>query len=165
VDLSPNCLAYCRNRFKEFKNIEFYEGSGWNLSQIQSESVDFIWSFNAFVHMDLDIIKSYMKEIKRVLINGGKCAFDHPGRRHVFLRLDFINLLGRWGKAFYQFISLGYYDKQYGDGWRSNVSRKQIIKLIKEENFIILKHQKVKTYCENKRKYFFNDDMVLFAKE
>jgi SAM-dependent methyltransferase len=46
---------------------------------IGSASVQFIWSFDSFVHIEPDITELYMAEFARVLSPGGRCSIHHPG--------------------------------------------------------------------------------------
>ena len=53
LDLSDTCIERCRKRF--------------DLTDINSNSKDFIISFDSFVHMHEEVINSYLSEINRVL--------------------------------------------------------------------------------------------------
>ena len=44
-----------------------------------NNSVQFIWSFDSFVHIEPDITAAYMAEFARVLSPGGRCVIHHPG--------------------------------------------------------------------------------------
>ncbi|HWA89208.1 MAG TPA: class I SAM-dependent methyltransferase [Rhizomicrobium sp.] len=74
VDLSPSCIEHCRQRFAGATNIDYYVTDGMTLPDV---SADFVWSFDAFVHMDRDVIASYLKEIARVLKPGGGAVVHH----------------------------------------------------------------------------------------
>ena len=41
--------------------------------------IDFVWSYDSFVHMDRNVIGGYLKEIKRVLKIGGTSILHHAG--------------------------------------------------------------------------------------
>lgn len=75
VDLSPSCIEYCRARFAGADNIDYFVTDGTSLPP--DAQVDFVWSFDAFVHMDRDVIGSYLKEIARVLKPGGGAIVHH----------------------------------------------------------------------------------------
>ena len=55
----------------------YYVGNGEDLSQIESNSKDFVFSFDSFVHMDEEVISSYLGEISRVLKSKGYCWIHH----------------------------------------------------------------------------------------
>jgi ubiquinone/menaquinone biosynthesis C-methylase UbiE len=75
VDLSPSCIAYCRQRFADATNIDYFVTDGTSLPPVQG--LDFVWSFDAFVHMDREVIAAYLKEIARVLRPGGRAIVHH----------------------------------------------------------------------------------------
>lgn len=74
VDLSPSCIEYCRQRFTGAANVDYFVTDGTTLPDV---AVDFVWSFDAFVHMDRGVIASYLKEIARVLKPGGIAIIHH----------------------------------------------------------------------------------------
>ncbi len=67
VDLNSNCIDYCKRIFKKSTNIEYHTNNGRNLSMIDDKSVDFVFSWDSFVHIDLDDINEYIKEFSRIL--------------------------------------------------------------------------------------------------
>jgi len=52
---------------------------GHTIPMVASSSVQFIWSFDSFVHIEPDITTAYMAEFARVLSSGGRCVIHHPG--------------------------------------------------------------------------------------
>jgi len=74
VDLSPSCIDYCRKRFADARNVDYFVTDGTSLPQV---AVDFVWSFDAFVHMDRGVIGAYLREIARVLKQGGTAILHH----------------------------------------------------------------------------------------
>lgn len=77
VDISPNCLEYCRKRFDGKSNIDYFLGTGSSLPRHMDDVVDFVWSYDSFVHMDRDVILGYLKDMKRVLKPGGRAILHH----------------------------------------------------------------------------------------
>jgi ubiquinone/menaquinone biosynthesis C-methylase UbiE len=77
VDLSPNCIVYCKERFSDRSNIDYFVTDGISLPPDATAQIDFVWSFDAFVHMDRDVIAAYLKEIARVLKPGGGAIIHH----------------------------------------------------------------------------------------
>lgn len=76
IDLAEKCVEYCRKRFNNDKKLVFYQNNGLDLSMVADASVDFVFSFDSLVHVDLPTMKSYLFEIKRVL-KSGDVAFIH----------------------------------------------------------------------------------------
>jgi len=131
VDLNENCIKYCKQRFSDSSNIDYFVNDGKSLNFIIDESVDFIWSYDAFVHMDADVYDCYFSEFSRILKPGKKANIHHPGRADLFLAFSIMNRLGKYGKYAYRAISLRKLSREYGDGGRSNIS-KEIVRNIAE---------------------------------
>jgi ubiquinone/menaquinone biosynthesis C-methylase UbiE len=77
VDISEACISECRKRFKAASGAEFFVGSGRDLKNIPSSSIDAIWSFDVFVHVNPDECRSYICEFHRVLKDGGLAVVQH----------------------------------------------------------------------------------------
>ena len=128
ADLNPKCIEYCKNKFKSSSNISYFSNDGKSLSFVPDNSVDFIWSYDSFVHMEKDVIESYFKEFSRILKKGGKAIIHHAGRNDFFLSFSCLRQFGGVaGGHIYKKLTLGI-SKKY-DGWRADVSKKMIIKI------------------------------------
>jgi ubiquinone/menaquinone biosynthesis C-methylase UbiE len=127
VDLSPNCIEFCQRRFASHDNVEYLVNDGRSLQGVADDSVDFVWSYDAFVHIGADVIDHYLRELRRVLKPGGQAAIHHAGRTHSFLWLGFLRDFGALGTNVYKALSMGKVGDD--DGWRSNVSQRTIRQL------------------------------------
>lgn len=77
VDSSKRCVAFCRKKFRMLKNISVYRNNGKDLEMIPSNSIDFVFSFDSFVHFDLNVVERYIAEISRTLKDGGTGFIHH----------------------------------------------------------------------------------------
>jgi len=81
VDLVPECVDYCRKRFADDErlgHVRFELADGKNpLERVDDESIGFAFSWDSLVHCDLDTIKVYAVELKRVLAKGGYAFLHH----------------------------------------------------------------------------------------
>ena len=136
VDLSPNCIDFCRNLFVNRSNTIFVINDGKTLEGVKDASVDFIWSFDTFVHIEKYVINSYMREIFRVLKPGGRAVIHHSGRNHFFRWLGFMRHFGNPGNRFYRTISMCRTNDT--DGWRSNISKKMVRNLALKNGLAII---------------------------
>jgi SAM-dependent methyltransferase len=64
-------------RFSEFENFTYYELSDKSFicEPIESESIDFCFSYNVFCHFSNEAIREYLKSVHRVLKPGGDFVF------------------------------------------------------------------------------------------
>jgi ubiquinone/menaquinone biosynthesis C-methylase UbiE len=79
VDFGPSCVKFCKTKFSHLANAVFHINDGHSLPMVASNSIQFIWSFDSFVHIEPDITSGYMAEFARVLAPGGRCVIHHPG--------------------------------------------------------------------------------------
>ena len=77
VDLVPDCIGACRARFGEGAGIEYHVNDGRSLPMIGAASVDLVFSWDSLVHVERDVIESYVDEIARVLRPGGRGFLHH----------------------------------------------------------------------------------------
>lgn len=77
VDLSPNCIEACRRRFADSDNIELHVNDGRTLDAVADASIDFAFSFDSLVHVEADVIESYLAELRRVLTAEGVAFIHH----------------------------------------------------------------------------------------
>jgi SAM-dependent methyltransferase len=85
VELNSEFFPYLEERFPESKEkLRFYQTSGYELDGIESRSVDFVFSFGTFVHIDPDGIDAYLGEIRRVLRPGGTATIHYGDRTKKF---------------------------------------------------------------------------------
>lgn len=124
ADISPSCIDHCKKMLADKSHVEFHVNDGKALPVIPDQSIDFVWSFDSFVHIDKPTTASYISEISRVLKTGGKAILHHPGRAHSFLWLGFVRHWGEIGKQLYKLISMHRISDH--DGWRANISAKTI---------------------------------------
>ena len=82
VDLNESCVEFCKNKFKNSNNCTFYKNKGNSLDFMSSNSIDAIWSYDTFVHIDEETFISYLNEFKRVLKESG-VAIIHYSRGSV----------------------------------------------------------------------------------
>lgn len=79
VDIVPQFFDYLRSRFPEYAHkLRFYESSGSEINGIESESINYLLTFDAFVHIEPAGIREYLHEIQRVLTPGA-IAVVHYG--------------------------------------------------------------------------------------
>lgn len=81
VDITERTLELCRERLGDDPRVSYLRTDGSSLSGVPEESVDAVWSFDAFVHIAPVDVDAYLGEIARVLRAGGGALIHHTGRR------------------------------------------------------------------------------------
>lgn len=134
TDINQENIEFLKERFKNSKAVEVFRNSGADLRFIEGASASFVYSFDAMVHFDSDIIRSYIKEIRRILVPGGRafCHYsgfdqnptgtyrDHPGWRNFMSRELFEHWLSKEGfrilkSAYIQGVSVLTEDRTQSD--------------------------------------------------
>ena len=76
VDLNPLCIQKTKEKLGHHV-LAYFVGDGKSFPFIRDNSQDLVYSFDSFVHMHLNVIDDYLKEICRVLTPGGKGIIHH----------------------------------------------------------------------------------------
>jgi SAM-dependent methyltransferase len=77
VDASSECVEACSRRFAAESHLRCYLNDGRSLPMIADASVDFVFSFDSFVHLRRDLVEAYLSELRRTLKLGGKGFIHH----------------------------------------------------------------------------------------
>lgn len=89
VEFNPESFDCLRRRFPDLRFTP-YQTSGYEMDGVETASVDMVFTFDVFVHLEKEGIKAYLLEIERVLKPGGvavvhygdirkEIARDNPG--------------------------------------------------------------------------------------
>lgn len=108
VDISESCVQVCHEKFASTGKVTFAVGSGNDLSGVADSSVDTLWSFDVFVHINQAEVERYADEFRRVFKPGAVGIIHH----------------GSVGGT------LG--------GWRSNLTHDAMLNLLKQRGFEIV---------------------------
>ena len=90
ADISPACVETCRRRFADLPHAEFFLTDGVTLPFVAEGSVDAVWSFDVFVHINGDDVARYLDELARVMAPGARAVVHHgsEGGQHGGWRSD-----------------------------------------------------------------------------
>jgi ubiquinone/menaquinone biosynthesis C-methylase UbiE len=120
-------VAHCSERFAGNPRARFVVGSGHDLAASPDRSVDALWSFDVFVHINRAEVEDYAREFRRVLAPGGIGIIHHGavggtsgGWRSNLTGTDMTAILERHGLAVIQSIDhwsdgSTHYPLEYGD--------------------------------------------------
>lgn len=109
VDIAESCIRICRQHYGDKSGRTFLVGNGQDLAGISDASIDSIWSFDVFVHINIGETARYVNEFKRVM-RSGSVGVVHHGR-----------------------------DGGLSGGWRSNLTSEAFRGLLHDAGFRVLR--------------------------
>lgn len=62
VDLTPNCIEHCRQRFGR-KGMTYHTNDGRSLAMVEDGTIDFVFSVHSLVHADHDVMRGYVEQL------------------------------------------------------------------------------------------------------
>lgn len=77
VDINRENIDFCRERFKDKKNVRYVVNDGSSLQPVGDSTQTAVFSYDAMVHFELFDIFGYLVETCRVLQPGGMALFHH----------------------------------------------------------------------------------------
>ncbi len=77
IDLSGECVTACRSTFKEVDRAQFEENDGLSLDAAPDEHFDLVFSFDSLVHVEVDVMESYIPQILRKITPTGVAFLHH----------------------------------------------------------------------------------------
>ena len=77
VDITPECIEICKERFKNFMHVDYFVTDGRDLSFIPANSIDRIWSWDVFVHIQSEDVGNYIRQFADILVPGGRGIIHH----------------------------------------------------------------------------------------
>ena len=78
VDVSEKAIQLCKDRFADCSNIVFKLGNGSTID-LTDASIDAVWSYDVFVHITPVDVRTYFRELRRILKRGGRAVIHHAG--------------------------------------------------------------------------------------
>lgn len=77
TDVSENMIGHLKRRLEKFSNVRAVATSGYDLKEIESESVDVVYCTVVFMHLEEWERFSYVSEGWRILRPGGRMLVDN----------------------------------------------------------------------------------------
>lgn len=87
VDYHTEILGELR-RTLSLSNMKFVKNNGTDFPGIKARSIDFVFSFGCFVHLDEEIIAAYVKSIRRVLKPAGNAVIHYSDQSKVMAQIN-----------------------------------------------------------------------------
>jgi SAM-dependent methyltransferase len=77
VDMNPKCISMCRQRFVSANRALFFQNDGRSLRDVPEGCIDFVFSFDSLVHVELDVLGEYCQQIVEKLTTNGVAFLHH----------------------------------------------------------------------------------------
>ena len=79
ADVSEGAIEACRQLFAGDEHVRFIVTNGADLKGVANESIDYVWSFDVFVHIAPGDQAGYISEFARVMRPGARGVIHHAG--------------------------------------------------------------------------------------
>lgn len=77
TDIQPGNVAICRSRFADEPRVSAHVVNGYDFRPVADSSVTLVYCFDAMVHFDSDVVRSYLSDARRILKLGGRAFLHH----------------------------------------------------------------------------------------
>ncbi len=77
TDILQSNVDYCKARLGQHGNLRMLVNNGADFQPMPASSLTSIFCYDAMVHFDRRVVRSYLQDVARVLVPGGKALFHH----------------------------------------------------------------------------------------
>jgi SAM-dependent methyltransferase len=77
TDVSDRCITACRKRFGDVDDVRFHVTDGKSLAMVEDATIDFVFSFDSLVHVELDVMEAYVGQLADKLTPQGAAFLHH----------------------------------------------------------------------------------------
>ncbi len=119
ADISKTCISICKKRFKNSDNIQ-YHLINKRLDFLEIDSIDYVWSYDVFVHINPSDIEKYIVDISRILKPGGIAVIHHAGEN----------------------------SQKNKSGWRAFMTAKKFKEIIEQNGMILVEQNEILPHAD-----------------
>jgi hypothetical protein len=87
VDYYAELLEELKRNFSRHPNIKFVKNNGTDFPGIAARSVDYLFSFGTFVHLEFNAIESYLLNIKSIMKPGANVVIQYSDKTKIMAQL------------------------------------------------------------------------------
>lgn len=87
VDYHSELLKELRKNF-DMRNIIFIKNNGTDFPGIKEGSIDYLFSFGTFVHLDKHLIEAYLKNMKPIIEHGANIVIQYSDKTKIMAQLN-----------------------------------------------------------------------------
>jgi len=87
IDCHAELLQELKRNFRR-DNMRFIVNNGCDFPGVPRESIDFVFSFACFVHLDAPLIEAYLKNIASILKRGGNAVIHYSDKSKIMAQIN-----------------------------------------------------------------------------
>jgi len=87
VDYHAELLGELKKNFNR-SNMKFISNSGTDFPGIADDSIDFLFSFGCFVHLEANLIEQYLKNMRRILKQAGNAVIQYSDKNKILAQTN-----------------------------------------------------------------------------
>jgi len=84
LDLNKEFFPYLKKRFQNLQNISYHQTNGVDFPEVPKKSIDFLFSFGTFVHLDQEIIIEYLDNMKNILKENSNIVLNYSDMTRLY---------------------------------------------------------------------------------
>lgn len=88
VDRYEELLAELRGNFARHRNLIFVKNEGTDFPGVPAHSIDYLFSFGTFVHLEFDTIEAYLRNIRRIMNPGANIVIQYSDMTKIMAQLN-----------------------------------------------------------------------------
>jgi len=88
VDFHQELLDQLKRNFGRHRNIRFIKNGGTDFPEIAPESVDYIFSFGTFVHLEFDLIERYLEAMRMIAKPDANIVIQYADKNKIMAQLN-----------------------------------------------------------------------------
>jgi ubiquinone/menaquinone biosynthesis C-methylase UbiE len=82
VDYYPELLEELKKNFNK-PNMEFIKNNGTDFPGVMEHSIDYLFSFGMIVHLEMDLIETYLKNMRSILKPGANVIIQYSDKTKI----------------------------------------------------------------------------------
>jgi len=87
VDYYPELLEEMKRNIKA-PNLQLIKNNGTDFPGINDQSIDYLFSFGTFVHLDTHLIRDYLSNMRRILKAGANVVLHYSDKTKIMAQLN-----------------------------------------------------------------------------
>jgi SAM-dependent methyltransferase len=77
MDINIENIEFCQQRFRNVRQSRFILTDGYAFDSVKDNECTAVFSYDAMVHFDSDVVRAYLEDTARILVPGGRALFHH----------------------------------------------------------------------------------------